>query len=244
VSDAAREAIAALEDYLRRYPSGHFAELAQVRLDALLAREGERRVVPVAAADNPYSKGTIAADLDYRRGDRYEFAIYDGYTGVHERDARRVVTNVTDLYVIFNGGGFITDLLGNIVVARGGAKRVADQQMFPTEYAVGRKWTTRYEVELDNGQRRTVRLDVGIVGKETVEVPAGRFDAFRVEASGFTDDGGKRAFKYWAAPDRVRVPLIFEQHNERPVSRKRRGGNWERQQLLSFSEASRQGRTG
>src|SRR5262245_515268 len=41
---------APLEDYLRRYPSGNFAELAQLELDAVLARQGERKIEIVAAA--------------------------------------------------------------------------------------------------------------------------------------------------------------------------------------------------
>src|SRR5689334_16433522 len=46
-----------LEEYLRRYPSGRFSELAQVQFDRQLARRGEKKVDAVSAPRNPYTKG-------------------------------------------------------------------------------------------------------------------------------------------------------------------------------------------
>jgi hypothetical protein len=43
-----------LEDYLGRFPSGRFAELAQLQLDRVLAKRGERKIEVASAPKNPY----------------------------------------------------------------------------------------------------------------------------------------------------------------------------------------------
>ena len=52
---------APLEEYLRRYPSGQFSELAQFQLDRVLATLGEKKIEVVASADNPFTKGTASS---------------------------------------------------------------------------------------------------------------------------------------------------------------------------------------
>jgi uncharacterized caspase-like protein len=103
-----------LEDYLRRYPSGRFTELAQARLDQVLATLGEKKVEVGSALENPYSKGMARADTAYRVGDSDTYRRMDGLTGV-EKGApfTRTVTHITDTEVIFNNGIMVTDLLGN-----------------------------------------------------------------------------------------------------------------------------------
>ena len=65
-----------LEDYLRRYPSGRFSELAQFRLDRLLEQKGEKVVrAPDAQRNsgNPFSKGTARVNTDFAVGDTYTY---------------------------------------------------------------------------------------------------------------------------------------------------------------------------
>jgi hypothetical protein len=42
-----------IEDYLRRYPSGRYAELATLELDQVLAQQGEKKVEVISAPQNP-----------------------------------------------------------------------------------------------------------------------------------------------------------------------------------------------
>src|SRR5258707_14089844 len=113
MSDTREEAIASLEDYLRRYPSGHFSELAQVRLDGLLAQRGEKKIAIANAAGNPFTAGTVLQRTDFRVGDFYQYQRLDMYTNLVLGTQRKVVTEVTDLEVIYNRGVEITDALGN-----------------------------------------------------------------------------------------------------------------------------------
>jgi uncharacterized caspase-like protein len=240
--------VALLEDYLRRYPSGKFSELAQFRLNRLLALQGEKpvQIGPNAAlpalssgfrrvaatepdrvaipARNPYTKGTARADVGYQVGDSYTYSRMDVYSRVEQNRFEEKVTEVTDFEVIYDDGiRRITDLLGNDIVARGGAK-FSPSQIFVYEYSLGKKWTTRFHVTsvpkpggygkiegaLDVGGG-DFQYDFRVVTKEPITVPAGTFEAWRVEGHGFwASRRGGRRYVYWIAPDRVRRMLAME----------------------------------
>jgi len=214
MSDANREAIAALEDYLRRYPSGHFSELAQLRLDRLLAQLGEKRVQVVSSPDNPFSKGTVLANLGYRVGDRYQYRTTDLLTKVQGPHRVATVTAVTENEVTYNDGKLVTDLLGNLIKRPDGAT-FGPMQYFATEYSVGRKWATRYSIVMANGIPDIVEIDFKVVTRESVTVPAGTFDCFRVEGEGWrlgANGVPPQSIKstYWIAPDKVARFIAME----------------------------------
>ena len=61
-----------------------------------------------------------------------------------------------------------------------------------------------------------VELELRISDREHVVVPAGTFNAFRVEAKGWLYRGGADQswnWKTWYAPDQVRRPVAHEQLN-------------------------------
>jgi uncharacterized caspase-like protein len=203
-----------LEDYLRRYPSGNFAELAQLQLDAILAREGERPIQVAQSQGNPYTQGTSRADLGYKVGDSYGYVQLGLETRAEQRRFTLRVTEITDTEVIFNKGALIVDRLGNNVKLPDG-RRFTPRQDQPLEYAVGRKWRTRFAVINARGVRSDTVLDFRIARREKVAVPAGTFDCFVVEGNGysFTDNGVRIrvAVRRWIAPGTVRRPVIGEE---------------------------------
>lgn len=202
--------IAAVEDYLRRYPSGHFSELAQVRLDRLLARQGEKKVSLVNAAANPFTKGTGVIDLSYRVGDRYVYRSIDLLTKVENRKATNTVTEVTEDKVIYNNGTLVTDLLGNLIKRPDGAS-FGPSQMFISEYHLGKKWSTRYAINFAKGGQDTIEIDLKVVARETITVPAGTFDCFRIEGSGWVLGISQQTdWKFWVAPDKVNRFIAME----------------------------------
>src|SRR5260221_1801492 len=252
MSDTREEAIASLEDYLRRYPSGHFSELAQVRLDGLLAQKGEKKIVLANSAGNPFTAGTALQRTDFRLGDFYQYQRLDMYTNLVLGTMRKVVTEVTDLEVIFNRGAEITDRLGNPTRTPDG-RRFAGQQNFPAEYALGKRWVTRYEVfgggpqqragrgrrnggggSSEEDSRNEVQIEYKVAAREQVSVPAGPFDTFRVEGSGYElKHGTIRRFTYWMAPERVRKFIAWEAETHRPKGQPER----ERIELMGVFEA-------
>jgi uncharacterized caspase-like protein len=200
-----------LEEYLLRYPSGAFSELAQFQLDRVLARLGERKIEAVSALGNPFSKGTARADTNFKVGDSYSYRELDLYTKVELRTFRQRVTRVGDNEIQFNEGRLITDLFGNAIMDGQGV-RYTGAQFFIPEYSVGKKWTTRYK-RIVADEAIDVVWDLKVVARESVAVPAGKFDAYRVEGHGWTTTP-RTAVKvgtinmqstYWVAPGIRRV---------------------------------------
>jgi hypothetical protein len=206
---------APLEDYLRRYPSGRFSELAQLALDRVLARQGEKRIEVVSAKENPYSKGTVMADLRYKVGDTYSYRVLDLETKAEKRTFSMTITDIRENEVVFDRG-LILDLLGNVIQVPKGW-RYTPRQEHPLEFAVGRRWTTRFSVSNDRlpaGKSMAMEAEFHISGKERITVPAGTFDCYVVEglAQGLSPMGGRpeTRTRRWFAPDQVRRPIASE----------------------------------
>ena len=113
---------APLTDYLQRYPSGNFAELAQLRLDRVLAAQGEKKIRADSAA-NPYSAGAAVADTDYKVGDSYSYRFLDLLSRAETSRFTRAVTQVTADEVHYSNNE-ISDLLGNPLVDYFGIRKI------------------------------------------------------------------------------------------------------------------------
>lgn len=195
--------------YMQRYPSGNFSELAQVKLDRLLARQGEKRIRLADATHNPFTKGTRTIG-EFRVGDVFEYRVVDLLTKIEQSPFRQRVTEVNDREVLYNNGQVITDLLGNLRKSARGARWGASQ-FYASEYSIGKKWVTRYPVYFADGSEDVVELDVHVVAQETVRVPAGSFSCYRVEAAGWIRGRGlSLEYRYWVAPDRLPRFVAFE----------------------------------
>lgn len=225
--------VAPVEAYLRRFPSGRFSELALVRLDRLLAKEGEQKVKLVNAAANPFTLGTGVIDLNYRVGDRYVFRTQDLLTKVEGRQLVNTVSEVTEDRVIYNNGALVTDLLGNLLKRPDGTT-FGPSQFFAREYSLGKKWTTRYAIRFPDGSEDAIELDIRVIGRETITVPAGTFECFVVEANGWTlGRGQSNHWKYWVAPDKLNRLVAMDVWWRRG----NRINRSERQELVSYTRA-------
>lgn len=225
------------EDFLRQYPTGFFAELAELELDRALEREGEQRIQVVSSPQNPYSQGSARADTKYKVGDSYTSNVLDYFTDRVNRTVTARITQITDREVIYNNGVGITDLLGNPAKNPNGV-RFTTNQIAPLEFAVGRRWSTRYWVTNPDTSQYLVNLDLRIARKERITVPAGTFDCFLVVAQGTSFGRGSEQsvdIKYWYAPDKCRRPL------QTATLQRLRFNSREtiafRQQMVSFSQS-------
>ena len=223
-----------IEDYLRRYPSGRFCEIAQVQLDGILARQGEKKVEAVSAAENPYSQGTATFKPAYKVGDMYTYNFMDLYSKVVSQTNSVRITEITDTQVIYNNGRVITDLLGNPVLHPDG-RRLTPNQIVPTEYRVGKRWRTRFNVTHPRFGEFRNTFDIRIAARERITVPAGTFDCYRLEAIGLSE--GVQALRFevtgWMAPDRCRRGIARNEirRNQYQII------HAERQELVAFTQA-------
>lgn len=226
-----------LEDYLRRYPSGEFSELAQLQLDRVLAKQGEEKIQIVSQEGNPFTKGSTQADTSFRVGDSYTNRVLELFSGVEKSRFTMTVAQINDQEVSFDNG-VVTDLLGNVRRNRGGGG-FSPRQQYPLEYAVGKRWTTRFESTNRQGATGTSVLDLHIAARERITVLAGTFDAFRIEGHGFTSGlpvgPVELRPKWWMAPAQARWPIASEDHRKTV-----HGGRYlaaERTELVAFKQA-------
>ena len=225
---------APLEEYLRRYPSGRFAEICQAQLDAVLAQMGERKIQIAQQEKNPYTQGSARADTGYKAGDFYTFQAMDLYSRVVSRETNQRVARVTANEVIYGDGRFVTDLLANV-------KRTGDEGVFtanqqnPAEFFVRKRWRTRFTLQDGRG---LTRFDVSyrITRKERVTVPAGTFNAFRVEGLGTASRNQviQVVQRAWFAPEQCRRAVARE---EVRIGARGREGRAERFELVNFRQA-------
>ncbi len=205
---------APLEDYLRKYPSGRFSELAQFQLDRVLKARGEKAIQIEVATDNPFTKGQARIDTNFKIGDSWTYREVDLYTKLELRKITNRVSQITEDTIIFGDGRLTTDLFGNIIKRPNGWVYTGAQFFIP-EYSVGKKWTTRYKIMQPNGIHDS-EFEFRVVARENVTVPAGTFDAFRVEGNGYGRGpySGNTILKnnYWIAPG-IRRPVISESNN-------------------------------
>ena len=101
-------------------------------------------------------------------------------------------------------------------------------------FFVGKKWSTRFKQTRPNGVTYTFQYDLKVVGKEKVTVPAGTFEAYRIEARGFNIELGARLERnIWVAPG-INADIVHE------IKVRLRNGNWDqndRQELASYVQA-------
>ena len=259
-------------NYLRTFPNGRFAEIAQMRLARLLPKTEESKPVPVqpavqatpqstaataapasgpasminigaglvvptlmAPSANPNSAGRYPLARVYVVGDEATERISDILTGVEERTFTTRVTRVdydADRVEFDNGSTFIVDLMGNPLKS---GPREFDYpiQLFPAELQLGKKWTAAFRVTMQ-GKTSNAYYDVQIVKRETISVPAGSFDTFRIEAEGWNNNFGlKLEYKAWVVPG-----LIVAVKSENIIRNQGRFIRSERRELIALRQHS------
>lgn len=222
-------------EYLARYPNGKFSQLAQVQLDRLLKKQGEKKVELASSANNPFTQGTSSAVGKYAVGDSFSFEVRDGLTNILERSGTQHVTEIGEQQIVFNDGALILDLVGNEIKSSN-PRFLSPAQLYPAEYTVGAKWSTQFGWRRDNGAAGVMELDFKVQARQKYVSPVGTFNAFKVSGAGWVIGGNRWTMDYWIAPEFCTRPLQFE-----AVNRDRRGiAGFQRTTLVAVSRAAAQ----
>jgi hypothetical protein len=180
------------------------------------------QAVRAAVTVNPYSAGRFPLGRKFSVGDRVVMRESDLLTGIVEGEKRFRVTRVDEDNdrVELNHGKLVLDLMGNTIDSPQASSSMP-QQFFPAELQVGQHWTLLYSVTFKKGpfagKTNQVELDARIRTRETIRVPAGEFQAFRIEATGWSagERGSTRIeFKLWAVPG-INFPIRAERIKRR-----------------------------
>jgi hypothetical protein len=187
----------------------------------------------IAPSANPFSAGRYPLGRIYSVGDTAVIRQSDYLTGVEERTVTVRVTRVDPDAdrVEYNDGRSITDLMGNFI-KNGPIEFDSPVQFSPAEFQVGKKWTAAFRRTL-NGSTSNNYFDLHITRRETITVPAGSFDCFRIEGQGWNMTAGAQLeVNLWLVPG-----LNFSVRREF-VARNRMGrfGQTERHELVSLRQ--------
>jgi hypothetical protein len=102
--------------------------------------------------------------------------------------------------VEFNGGNFVSDTMGNTSANLLGSFSTP-RQFYPAELYVGKKWRSRFKQSRPNGIVYTFEYKLKVIARERISVPAGTFDAFKIEARGFNVNlGASIERNIWVVP--------------------------------------------
>lgn len=228
-----QEELARTEAEVRRQQALAKAEAERKRQETSRATTPRNAPSEAAAVGaNPFSKGTARLDLSYRKGDQYSYRVTDNLTKLETRQIGGRITDVTDDEVIYGGGRKVTDFLGNDIKVPSGAQ-FAGQQFYVADYSVGKKWTTRYRVTRPDGVQLDTHVDFKVLGREQITVPAGTFNAFKVEGRGYNVRGGNLHYTYWIAPEQVRRAIVFVSDTHNKVGKVMRS---ERHELIAYRQ--------
>jgi hypothetical protein len=194
-----------ITEFLKQFPSGHFSELAQFRLDQLT----KPNVVAVARPDDKLANNTLtrrayvgtAKEMQFDNGDNSRRAKFINYSEV---------TRIDDKYIYwrdkFDNWGRpatqegVIDLMGN-PLGNSDVKREVPLQITPAEYRVGYRWkySERY-FNNDIKQEFTRDYESRIATKETVNTKIGDIEAFKIETTSLRSDGTTENSTRWVVP--------------------------------------------
>jgi hypothetical protein len=139
--------------------------------------------------------------------------VLDPYSRVEQRRFTRTVKAITDDEVQFDDR-LITDLLGNNIRLADG-RVVKGAQNYPQELSVGKRWQTRFTTTFPNGTSVAAQFTFTIAARENVTVPAGTFNAFRIDGIGHSTAPNGHAVlienRRYLAPEHCRLPVIFQE---------------------------------
>ena len=184
---------------LRRWRLGGLAALLAALLLAACAPAGPAPAAPKTLADAPRPRWSVGDTWQFDAPNRCPFTLGKKMT-VTEAGAALVLTgdgasgkflrlDPRDLSVLESKGGEV-----EYKVLSG-----ADPYLF-FPLAVGQKRTFS-QAALSGGATRYYTTEVAVEAVEEVEVPAGRFTAFRIRVTKMSATGWVGAYRLWYAPE-------------------------------------------
>ncbi len=184
--------------YLEKYPSGLISELAQSRLDAL-----NKARLP----EQPRRDGAPAGDRrdHIRDGDRFWYWTTNGLTNAFTGHGfLRIEVQGDEISEVWGRGGSMvsvrTNLSGFTIEDESGRYDPPYPSVPGGVLQVGKRFTSRSILKPWTGASQWVDFDAQIVGIESVTVPTGTVQAYKVELRGQRQDGGRLTRTAWFEP--------------------------------------------
>lgn len=168
------------------------------------ASDAAAPTTPQEACGNPYFALPQGLRVDFESETKGQKIAYSLTVQASNAGAEKLVYEFPSLEFVFAqdidcaNGAVTTDTFLNMAAATGQMKtesQKAEGELMPKDVHVGSTWSTRYETVVTNtvsevaGTVMTMKLrtDSKAVGEEKVTVPAGTYDALKVETTSTSD---------------------------------------------------------
>lgn len=184
--------------FLQKYPAGFIAEIAQAQLDRL----DKGQIVAQAGKDGAVQ---IRGSPRFRIGDVYEHVSKDTKTGA-TKQLRTTVTTMSEAGVVLDGfygpsTRAVYTMAGAIISDSVGLHDPPYTLVPGTEFQVGKRWVGRSVFTTTKGRKGWVEVSGQVLGRESIEVPAGKFDAYKIQSNYSYDTGERWEGTLWMQPD-------------------------------------------
>ena len=161
-------------------------------------------VLAIAALSSP-ALAQKAERPDVKVGDRWrlEVRLGTGPSAMKLQDLSRVVTSVTAAGIERTDNGLRVVLTPDLNEIESTSYKHSDSRLLSFPLELGKQWHCTDEfLSKFIGKEARMNWSVAVVGYEKVRVPAGEFDAFKLEARGSWISGshtGEESRTYWYA---------------------------------------------
>lgn len=209
--------------FLQKFPNGLISEAAQDRLDTLAKP-------PLVASP---AAGRAPIHRDFRVGDEMEYLYRDARTQTETRREVWRVTAVRDGQVAINDGANVMTNSGATIRNDMGIEFDPPLQTLPVgDFQLGRKWVARSNQSAPNHPDPATRARVRgwveqegqVTAYESVTVPAGTFQVYRIESKLSSESGLAGTVTNWVTADGVVVKYV-----RRARQRDGRESSWDRE---------------
>lgn len=188
--------------FLQSSPNGPIAEAAQDRLDQL----AKPAIVPTPV------QGRAPIQRDPRVGDEIEYVYRDFLTNLETRRETIRVTAVKDGLIEFNDGEQVITINGGTVRNDSGIVFDPPLQVLPVgTFQIGHRWVTRTVQTLPTGagptpmgtppaaRRGWIEQEMKVVAYEEIQIPAGTFKTYKLQAVLRSQTGLYGNVDYWVS---------------------------------------------
>ncbi len=187
--------------FILQFPSGMLSELANTKLELL----DKAQIKPQAD-----QQGRIQeyAPRRYAKGETFEFIGKDGYTGLLKWNQTFTVLNVDDegaeIQGTRSGAGTWKQRVSHagLQYSDNTGKFDPPISLMPAGIVqVGYKWRARTNfTNARNNAQEWLEVTAKVVARETIEVPAGKFDTFKIEVAMQYQSGHRTQLTIWTDP--------------------------------------------
>lgn len=187
--------------FILQFPNGMLSELANTQLELL----DKAQIKP-----QPDKQGRIQefAQRRYTQGETFEFIGKDGYTGLLKWNQSFTVLSVDDegaeVQGTRTGGGTWKQRVSHAGLQSGDNSGKYDPPItfMPAGIVqVGYKWRARTNfTNARNNAQEWLEVAAKVVARETIEVPAGKFDTFKIEVAMQYQSGHRTQLTIWTDP--------------------------------------------